>query len=83
MAELVAVTVEHTQNRHLLAFWGLRVVVAVVGVTSRGQKAQVAPATLAREAADPVWVGLRDHGEGQPMGEMRSRAVERVQDRRA
>jgi hypothetical protein len=32
VAELVAVADEHVQNRHLLAFRGLRVVVTVVGV---------------------------------------------------
>ena len=56
MAELITVADEHVQDRHLLAFWGFRVVVAVVGVASRGQEPQVAPATLAREVADPVWI---------------------------
>src|SRR5437764_6046082 len=36
MAELITVADEHVQDRHLLAFWGFRVVVAVVGVASRG-----------------------------------------------
>jgi hypothetical protein len=83
VAELVAVTDEHVENRHLLAFRGLGVIVTVERVATRGQEPQVAPATLAREVADPVWIGLRDDGEVQQPAEVESGAVERVQNRGA
>ncbi len=83
VTELVAVTDERVQDGHLLAFRSLGVVVAVVGVAAGGQKPQVAPATFARERADPVWIGLCDHGEVQHAPQMNGGAVERVQNRGA
>ena len=58
-----AVAMEHVQHRPLASVGGLGVVVAVVGVAGRRQKAQRAPASLPPEGQDALERRLRDDRE--------------------
>jgi hypothetical protein len=78
-----AVAAEDVEDRQLRALGRLGVVVAVVGVVARGEQPQAAPPALLREGPDPLGRRLRDDDEVDAPGQVVSRAVERVEDRRA
>src|SRR5262249_42669730 len=81
VVEPVTVAREHVQDRGLLTFRRFRVVVAVVSVVPRGEEPQMAPAAFLCEVADPGRIRLRGHDQVERAGEVRSGAVERVEDR--
>jgi hypothetical protein len=83
VAQPLPVAYEHVEDRDLVAFPGFGVVVAVVGVVLRGEQAQASPAALVGEGPDPLGIGLRDNGEAEPLAEVASGTIERVEDRRA
>jgi hypothetical protein len=83
VTDRVTVALEHVEDRQLLAGLVLAVIVVVVVVVAGRDQSQVPPAAIAGEGADPVGVRLGDDGEVDPLREVRRRAVERVEDRRA
>ena len=81
MADYWAVAVEHVQHWLLVAFPGLRPVVAVIGVASRGQEPEPPPSALLGERHNAPYRRFPDDGEVDALPRhMLGRSVELVEE---